>query len=51
MCCMGRRMTTRLVKAKNLVGKRIINALRTRLFERVGIVMTQFNDFRFYSIF
>ena len=51
MCCMGRRMTTRLVKVKNPVNKRVINAMRTRLFEGLEIVTTQFNDIRFYLIF
>ena len=33
MYCMRRRMTTRLVKVKNPVDKRVINDLKTRLFE------------------
>ena len=36
----GRRMTTRLVKVKNPMDKRVVNALRTRLFEGVEIVAT-----------
>ena len=51
MCWMGKRMATWLVKVKNPVDRRVINALRTRLFEGVRIVTIKFNDFRFYSVF
>ena len=51
MCWMGRMMVTWLVKVKNPVDRRVINALRTKHFERVGVITTRFNDFRFYSVF